>query len=131
MRLLTRGQIMRRLLMLAFLATAFTLAVVVVELSLESENPLTLWTAIAAALGLWGLVAVVRWRRSEHGSQRDWQSRVFLQALTGGFAFQAGVIGYFLAADVIAAVVGCAGLLAVVVVLVLALPHLEYEGADA
>ena len=41
---------------------------------------------------------------------------MMLRVLGGGLGFQAGVIGYFVANDVVAASVGCAGFLFVIAV---------------
>jgi len=127
MRLLSRAQITRRLLVFGTLAVGFGLAIVAVQLSIGAESPVTAWTVFTAGLGVWALVSASRWQGSEHSTQTDWQPRLFLQALNGGFAYQAGVIGYFVGNDLTAVVVGLAAFVGVLVMVLRVLPSLEYD----
>lgn len=109
MRLLTRAQLRRRLLVFAGLAAAFTGAVWVTEVTITSYEGMTAWAVFAAFLGLVSLLSLVRWRGEAVGEpQEEWQPALMLRVLGGGLAFQAGVIGYFVANDVVAASIGCA-----------------------
>ena len=112
MRLLTRPQLRRRLALLAVLTATFTAGVWATELTINAFDGATPWSLFAGLLGGLSLFSLSRWRaiaRTE--SQEEWQPALMLRVLGGGMAFQAGVIGYFVANDVIAASIGCAGFL--------------------
>jgi hypothetical protein len=127
MKLLSRGQITRRLLVFGFVAVAFAVAIVAVQLTLGADSPVTGWTLLTGALGLWALIAAVRWQGAAHHAQSEWQPRLFLQTLNGGFAYQAGVIGYFVGNDLTAVIVGLAAFAGVLMTVLRAMGSLEYE----
>lgn len=127
MKLLTRGQITRRLLVFGGVATAFAMAIAAVQLSLGGDAPVSGWTFLTGVLGGWALIAALRWQGGDHGEQSEWQPRLFLQTLNGGFAYQAGVIGYFIANDLTGVIVGWVAFAGVLAIVMRTLPGLEVE----
>ena len=131
MRLLTRPQLRFRLGIFAVLAGAFTAAVWVTELTISSFDGLTPWSAFALLLGGLSLFSMSRWRIAARDEQQDqWQPALMLRILGGGLGFQAGVIGYFVANDVVAASVGCAGFLFVIAYAMAAAGPLPYADGE-
>ena len=109
MRPLTRGQLRRRLLVFGVLTLVFTVAVWVTEFTISAFDGVTPWAGFAALLGGLSLFSLTKWRAAARDeTQAEWQPALMLRVLGGGLGFQAGVIGYFVANDVIAASVGCA-----------------------
>jgi len=129
MKLLNRPQIARRVVLFGVLAVAFAVAIVTVELSLSTDNPVTGWTFITAGLGGWALVRAVRWQSADHGEQTEWQPRLFLQTLNGGFSYQAGVIAYFIGNDLTATIVGVVAFVGVLAIVLRNLNTLEFADA--
>ncbi len=131
MRLLTRPQLRRRLALLAVLTATFTAGVWATELSIKAFDGATPWSLSAGLLGGLYLFSLSRWRaiaRTE--SEDEWQSALMLRVLGGGMAFQAGVIGYFVANDVIAASIGCTGFLFVLAHAMHAVGSLTYAAYE-
>ncbi|HDH02878.1 MAG TPA: hypothetical protein ENH15_01370 [Actinobacteria bacterium] len=123
-------QIVRRLLFFGFLAFALTVAIVTVELSLGSgvaSRPVTAWMVLTVGLGGWALWSVRRWQGTHAMDQAGWQPQLFLRALNGAFAFQAGVLAYFVSADLLAAITGAIAFFAVLVIVIRTLPALEFS----
>lgn len=114
MRLLTRAQLRRRLIVFALMTLGFTVAVWATELTIAAYEGVTAWAAFAAFLAAISFLSLLRWRAEAAGEpQEEWQPALMLRVLAGGLAFQVGVIGYFVANDVVAASVGCGGFLLV------------------
>jgi len=129
-KLLNGRQIVRRLSLFGVLALALTVAIVVVELSLGSgaaSRPVSPWTVLTVGLGAWALWSVRRWQGTHATDQADWQPQLFLRALNAAFAFQAGVLAYFVSADLTATVTGALAFFAVLVIVVRTLPALEFS----
>ena len=128
MRLLTRPQLRRRLLLFAVLSAVFTGAVWATELTIEAFDGATPWTAFALLLGGFALFSVNRWAgAATEEAQEEWQPALMLRILGGGLGFQAGVIGYFVANDVIAASLGCALFLFTIAYGISASRHLTFD----
>ncbi len=112
MRLLTKAQLRRRLIVFAAMTLGFTVAVWATELTITAYDGITGWAAFAALLATLSFLSLLRWRAAAADeSQEDWQPALMLRVLGGGLGFQVGVIGYFVSNDVVAASVGCAGFL--------------------
>lgn len=110
------------------MALVFTGGVWATEITISSFDGVTAWTAFAAVLGVVSFVSLMRWRGAAVDQpQTEWQPALMLRVLGAGLAFQAGVIGYFAANDVVATSVGAAGFLFLVALAISASGSLEFE----
>ena len=112
MRLLSRSQLRRRLALLGATALVFTIGLWITEITISSFDGVTPWLVFAVLLGALSLMSLTRWRAGAvDEDQTEWQPALMMRVLAGGLAFQAGVLGYFVSNDVVAASVGCGGFL--------------------
>ena len=132
MRLLTRHQLRVRLFLFAAASALFTGGVWVTEFTIKSYEGVTAWAAFAALLGLVALLSMLRWKSDAlTEDQAEWQPALFFRVLGGGLAFQAGVIGYFVASDVVGTSIGCAAFLFLIGYAMSAAGALNYSTADS
>ena len=94
------------------MALVFTAGVWATEITISTFDGVTPWTAFASTLGGLSVFSLGQWRKAAATeTQEEWQPALMLRVLGGGLGFQAGVIGYFVANDVVGAFVGCGAFL--------------------
>ena len=114
------------------LAVGFMAVVFAAERLVPTARPATWWVGIAGLLGMLSALSLVRWwSEAQELTQDDWQPALLLRVLGGALGFQAGLLGYFLAGDLTAAVVGCVLFLVGLAVASQLASRLQYEPADA
>ena len=131
MRHLTPRQLQVRLLAFGLFSLGFMLVVFVAERVVSTATGVTFWTLAAAVLGVASLASIVRWQDAEALDQSEWQPSMLQRILGAALGFQAGLLGYFVAGDLIAAVVGCALFIVVLVAAWRRMTHLTFEAEGA
>lgn len=112
MRLLSRSQLRRRMALVGATALVFTIGLWITEITISSFDGVTPWLVFAVLLGGLSMMSLTRWRAGAvDEDQIEWQPALMMRVLGAGLAFQAGVLGYFVSNDVVAASVGCGGFL--------------------
>jgi hypothetical protein len=131
MRPLSRHQLRNRLLVFGGLSLAFMAIVIAAEQVVPTATGPSWWTGIAALLGIVAAGSLLRWSDAADLPQSEWQPALLQRVLAGGLSFQAGLLGYFVAGDLSAALAGCGLFLAALVITARLLAGLTYGDSDA